>query len=153
MKKSLLIALALLIGCSTFAQDYKQSIGLHIGGSVTANYKTFMSRVNALDVEAGFQFTGGNGIFASAAYEWHWDLNVGVDGLTVFAGPGATASLTFAEGGNSSIGVGVFAIGGIEYTFPSWPIVISLDYKPTLYLVPNVAGGWSNGGLSIRYIF
>jgi hypothetical protein len=28
-----------------------------------------------------------------------------------------------------------------------------VDYKPTLNLIPNVAGGWSNGGLSIRYIF
>ncbi len=149
MKKSLLVALALLIGGSLFAQEYKQAAGIRIGGVVTATYKTFVSQTNALDFEAGIGFGNGMNICASGAYEWTWGLNV--DGLSVYAGPGVTASLFLGEAGG--ISVGILGVAGIEYKIPSVPLVLSVDYKPTLNLIPNVAGGWSNGGLSIRYIF
>ena len=132
-----------------FAQEYKQAAGLRLGGVVTATYKTFINPVNALDFEAGLSFGGGMGICASGAYEWHWDLNY--DGLSVYAGPGITANLFLGEGAGLSLGI--MGVAGIEYKIPSYPIVLSLDYKPTLNLIPNIAGGWSNGGLSIRYIF
>ena len=149
MKKSLLIAIVLLIGGTLSAQSYKQAAGLRLGYGVTATYKTFVSATNALDFEAGISFPSGVGIYASGAYEWHWSLNV--DGLYVYAGPGASLGLTLGE--HSSFGVGIMGVAGIEYTLPSVPLSFAIDYKPTLNLIPDIGGGWNNGGLSIRYTF
>lgn len=149
MKKFALMAIAVLIGTAAFAQNYKDAAGIRLGYGVTGVYKTFVNSTQALDFEAGINFPGGLGLYAAGAYEWHWSLNV--DGLYVYAGPGAALGLYFGE--HSAFNLGIQGVVGIEYKFPSIPLALSIDYKPTLYFLPSVGGGFANGGLGIKYVF
>ncbi len=55
------------------------------------------------------------------------------------------------EDNNFVLGVG--AQLGLEYIFPSFPLQLSLDWKPLFTLVPGTGFGWQSFGLGIRYAF
>ena len=56
-------------------------------------------------------------------------------------------------GGDNDFALGVGAQVGLEYIFPSFPLQISLDWRPVFDIVPSTGFGWQSVGLGIRYAF
>ena len=42
---------------------------------------------------------------------------------------------------------------GLEYNFAGIPLQASLDWRPTLYVIPGVGLGWDGVALGVRYKF
>ena len=73
---------------------------------------------------------------------WRWTHIGFYDGNNAYWGePGITYTV-----------VGIDGILGLEYTFSEVPICLGLDWKPELNLI-GYTGVWSEGALSIRYVF
>jgi hypothetical protein len=72
---------------------------------------------------------------------------MGVQGLQWFAGGGAYVAF---KGDNV---IGAMGVIGIDYTFPSFPINLSVDWKPELNLINNVNFQASALALGVRFVF
>ena len=84
------------------------------------------------------------GIESLAALFEHLDVAV-VVGL---------ASTTDAEGNaKQGLWLGAGAQIGLEYFFDSIPLQLSLDWKPSLLIIPGLGFGWNSIAPGIRYAF
>lgn len=101
------------------------------------------SRPSALGVRVGW---GANALSIGAAYDFQI-APVGPFGF--YAGPSAQVWM----GGDDDFVLGVGAQVGLEYIFPSFPLQISLDWRPVFDLIPSTGFGWQSVGLGIRYAF
>jgi hypothetical protein len=155
MKKNLiLIAFCLCIATIVSAQEYKTGIGIRAGFSSGLTIKYFENHNVALE---GLLTTRWQGFDITGLYEVH-NQAFEVDHLNWYYGGGA--HLGFYNGSNASWGkngtaytvVGIDGILGLEYSFDDIPINIGIDWKPALNLI-GYTGLWSEGGLSVRYIF
>ena len=133
MKKIILFtACALLCAGTAFSQNYKHAIGLRAGGSNAAlTYKQHLNAGNAFEVMAWFGFYEASSFSAAGLYEWtqpvinnDFNLYYGVGGHL-----GAAAN---------KFAIGIDAIVGLEYKIPNAPIAFSLDYKPSVSLLPEL---------------
>lgn len=152
MKKLLVIAAALLISISSFAQNYDKAIGLRIGSGVGITYKQFLNPGQAIEANLGLNelFSNDNlNLVVGANYQFHFDVNV--PGLTLYAGPGASLGLFLGE--HNDFLLSIDGIGGIEYKFNNVPIALSLDWKPQLQLISDVHFRATNFGLGVKYTF
>lgn len=161
------------ISAAGFSQaDYKNAIGVRIAPSAyydffAFSYKTFVSTAGAIEINAGigskrfsyyddglnydhnpFTFS------ASAAYQHHFKIPV--EGLRWFVGGGVTMynSFTAKHSGYRGLGFGFFPTGGIDYKFPSIPLNLSTDYRPTIFFAkPDRQDSFyaTDFGISARY--
>ena len=152
MKKVLILIAALTISASLFAQDYEKAIGIRFGGNASLNYKKFISSSNAVQVDLGLNNLlgdGGMSLLVSGTYLWHWDTQV--QGLSLYAGPGASVGLRLGEA--SGLALSIDGLAGIEYKIASLPIALSLDYRPQINLIPGF-GFYAMGiALGVKYTF
>ena len=136
------------------AQDYKTGLGLRAGSSWGLTVKHFESSKAALEGILAFRWEG---FGATGLYEVH-NKAFEVDHLYWYYGGGA--HIGFYNGDNVSWGtngtvytvIGIDGILGIEYTFREAPINIGIDWKPALNLI-GYYGLWSEGAISVRYVF
>ena len=143
MKK--ICVLTVFVFCSVFtlfAGDNALGVRLGYGGEVS--YQHSLGSYNRLEVDAGWnsKYLGLAGV-----YQWVWDLSALGDGFKWYAGVGAVLGIyedDFALGAAGNI--------GIEYNF-NIPLQISLDYRPTFYLIPGTDFCSTGVGLGIRYRF
>jgi hypothetical protein len=150
MKKIILTALvSLALATSLNAQD--KAIGLRLGGG-TANggeisFQMDMGDANRLEADLGFIGNANySGVALTGIYQWVWDLAPLGDGFKWYAGAGAGLRLF------NGLGLGIHGQIGIEYTFPSIPIQLSLDTRPGWYF--GGVGGFDGGAaLGVRYKF
>ncbi|MEN6618873.1 MAG: hypothetical protein ABFC28_05185 [Rikenellaceae bacterium] len=153
MKKSLLIFVALFISLSAFSQNYSKSIGLRMGSSIGASYKKFLTTKTAFETILDMDIIGRNHekIKGSGYYLYHFDVNV--DGLSLYAGPGASAGV-FVDGDYKNNFVMSFdGMGGIEYKFNNTPIVLACDWTPKFQFITNAGIKSGNFGLTVRFTF
>lgn len=157
--KFTLLALGLLIGGSTYSQDYKTGIGVRFGWDYGITVKHFISGQDALEGVfssrwRGFQFTG--------LYERHTPA-FRTEGLKAYFGGGGHVGTYYGRYyrpyyfrpedryyNDYFVNIGVDGVLGLEYTIPSAPLSFSLDLRPGIdlvYLTPVYIGG----GFSIRY--
>ncbi len=158
MKKLLTFALIMVLAVSFgFAQDEltedikKMDAGLRFSNrpGVTARY--FLSEGNSVEA----LLTTNRGLIVSGLYEFHKPLSIGeIENLSWFFGGGLHAG--FSTWWTASLALGLDAIVGVEYDLEpliSFPITVSLDYKPSF----DILGGWADTffdtALSIRYSF
>ncbi|WNJ17462.1 hypothetical protein [Pontibacter sp. G13] len=153
----LLIAMLAFGTTSASAQNYIAAIGLRTGFGIGVTGKLFIDESTALEAMAevrnrGFGLTG--------MYEIHHDI-LGIDGMQGFYGGGAHLGFTQGtESSNTSFNeqtafiLGVDGIAGIEYTIPSIPINLSLDFKPSFNFLGTKAVPFfiPGGAVSFRYI-
>jgi hypothetical protein len=99
-----------------------------------------MSDVSAVEALVGFDPWSVAGI-----YERFFPTKV--PGLAWYAGGGAYVAFL---GDNA---FGATGIIGLDYTLPSLPINMSVDWKPELNLVNNVNFQASALALSVRFVF
>lgn len=155
MKRGIIILImCVCLSGLAVAQEYNTGIGIRAGISSGLTIKHFKSRKVALE---GLLTTRWSGFDLTGLYEVHGKA-FDVDHLNWYYGGGAHVG--FYNGSNAYWGhdgvsytvVGVDGILGLEYTFGELPINIGIDWKPTLNLV-GYAGLWSEGGISVRYVF
>lgn len=151
MKKITLVLLTLFIGLSAYSQGYKTGFGLRTGTSFGVSIKHFISKPGAVEAILDIDVVSQDEmkIKASGYYEYHFDVNV--DGLSLFAGGGASAGVHIAGLYSKQFLVSFDAIGGVEYKFPNVPIALSADWNPRIQLISNPGFKAPNFGFTIRY--
>lgn len=147
MKKMLLIA-ALMVGFAGFAnaQVDGKAIGLRFGNGAEVSYQHPLGDANRLELDLGLGSWGYGGVYLNGVYQWVWDLSALADGFNWYAGAGAALGL------NNGLGLGVLGQVGIEYSF-NIPIQISLDWRPTIYVIPGFHPGYDAVAFGVKYKF
>jgi hypothetical protein len=140
-----LLACCLVLEQQAFAQTGRMALGIRISTvqatvNNAASFRYFFNDRTAGEALLGFDPWSVGGL-----YERFFPL--GVQGLQWFAGGGAYAAF---KGDNV---IGAMGVIGLDYTFPSVPINLSVDWKPELNLVNNVNFQASAVGLSVRFLF
>lgn len=142
------VVVGLAMVATTFAQD--KGIGLRFTGGydngAEASFQMDMGDANRLEADLGFGSYGGFAL--TGIYHWKWSLEEQLtEGFAWYAGPGAGIRIN-----SNGFGAGIVGQIGIEYTFPSLPIQLSIDSRPGFYFG---AGGYSDwgGALGVRYRF
>lgn len=155
MKRSVMtFIMALSIGTLISAQEYKTGIGIRAGFSSGLTIKHFNKQKAAIE---GILSTRWQGFDITGLYEVH-NQAFNVDHLNWYIGGGAHIGfyngnyVSWGKYGTAYTVVGIDGILGIEYNFSEIPINIGIDWKPVINLV-GYSGIWSEGALSIRYIF
>lgn len=146
MKKFIaIVAAALCFAAVASAQP--KAIGLRIGGAAEISYQHTLGGSNFLEADLGWAFLNGAGVNLGLSYDF---MVAPLGPLNFYVGPSAQATLFLGEA--SSFGLGVGAQIGLEYTF-SFPLQLSLDWRPLFNILPSTGFGWSSIGLGIRYAF
>lgn len=141
------IGILLLSFFQTQAQ-YKHQAGVRLGSIDQAlssgfTYRYFLNEKSAIE---GIVNLKSEAIGLGALYE-RFNPITAVQGLQWFYGAGAYLAF---EGNNN---FGAAGIVGMDYTFPEVPINLSVDWKPELNFIDNVAFRASAVAVSVRFAF
>ena len=142
MKKIFAVVVA-VFAFVALASAQPRALGVRVGWGGEISYQHTLGAENFLEVDAGW---GANSVSIGAAYDFQI-APVGPFGF--YAGPSAQVWM----GGDNDFVLGVGAQVGLEYIFPSFPLQISLDWRPVFDIVPSTGFGWQSVGLGIRYAF
>lgn len=148
-KTFLIAAVLLVISSSISAQNYNTGIGARVGFFNGITVKHFISPSNALEGIVNFRW---GGAIVTGLYEWQQPIP-SAPGLDYFLGVGAHVGFfdSYKWDNEASTIIGADVIVGLEYTFPTAPFTIGLDYKPAF----NIIGDnhiWADGvALSLRF--
>ncbi len=148
-KTFLIAAVLLVISSSISAQNYNTGIGARVGFFNGITVKHFISPSNALEGIVNFRW---GGAIITGLYEWQQPIP-SAPGLDYFLGVGAHVGFfdSYKWDNEASTIIGADVIVGLEYTFPTAPFTIGLDYKPAF----NIIGDnhiWADGvALSLRF--
>lgn len=148
MKKILLAAVLLISALTVNAQDYNWAIGVR-GGGANAGL-TIKENLGANALEFGIDLGWTDYGRLQVLYEWQ--TPVIADGFNLYYGLGGyVGAWNFKE--NAKIGVGAEAVIGLEYKIPSVPIAFSLDYRPSVSVLPEFGFGYSDVGFGVKFCF
>ncbi|MBR4952000.1 MAG: hypothetical protein IKY56_03300 [Alistipes sp.] len=150
MKKFLLAIVAVLCVSAVSAQQYQNSIGLRLGYGAELQYERHFSAENYLEANLGL-YGFGNHFDLNATYNWNlceWDWTPSAGKWFLSAGVGASA---VAAPQYFNVGVAGDVAFGIRF---NKPVTLSLDYRPTIYLLHNAWGsGFYGVALTCTYNF
>jgi hypothetical protein len=149
MKKIVILSAFLLIAMNMVAQDYTRSIGLRIGSSIGASYKEFIRPATAIEGVLDLDILDDEKMKLKLSGFYQFHFNVDVDGLSLYAGPGASAGIYVGD--ESGFMMSVDGIGGVEYKFHNAPIALSFDWNPKVQIINDAGFKPDNFGLTIRY--
>lgn len=126
-------------------QEYSNALGIRLSTSQatinqSVSYRRYLNENTAIEGLLSF-----DPIAFGALYEKVYPL--GAPGLQWFFGGGAYVAFT----GNNVFGA--MGIVGLDYTIPSIPVNLSLDWKPELNFINNVNFQASAVALSVRFVF
>ncbi len=126
----------------------KHEAGVRLGSidqalSTGFTYRYFLNEQSAIE---GILNLRSNAIGVGALYERFNPIQA-VEGLQWFYGAGAYVGF---EGNNN---LGVTGIAGMDYTFKEVPVNLSVDWKPELNIINNVAFRASTVAVSVRFVF
>jgi hypothetical protein len=119
--KKIILTLALVLGCLTFASA-QNALGLKFGNGVDLSYQHGLGGINRLELNLGLSSLNDGNLAVSGLYQWVWNL---AGDFNWYAGAGAGA--VFA----SDFGLNVLGNIGIEYNF-SFPLQLAIDYTPSI---------------------
>ena len=126
-------------------QEYSNALGIRLSTSQatinqSVSYRRYLNENTAIEGLLSF-----DPIAVGVLYEKVYPL--GAPGLQWFFGGGAYVAFT----GNNVFGA--MGIVGLDYTIPSIPVNLSLDWKPELNFINNVNFQASAVALSVRFVF
>lgn len=144
MKKIILSAVVLLSGVfAANAQEglSKNALGLRLGDNdgfgFEVSYQRLLSENNRLELDLGWRNDKYyDAVKIAGTYQWIWNID---GGLNWYAGVGGgLGTWNYSNGPFDDSGAFVFVAGqvGIEYNF-DFPLQVSLDFRPELYLNNN----------------
>jgi len=151
MKKLMMIAVLMVSALAMNAQDYNWAIGVR-GGYENAGItvKKGMGGT-ALDFTGNWHLGSGyTALNVQGLYEWQQNITGGLDW---YYGLGAHVGMWTVDNAGSDLWLGVDAVIGLEFKFPSLPIALSLDYRPGLNILPDVSGGYGDVGFGLKFCF
>ncbi|MDP3452305.1 MAG: hypothetical protein Q8R90_05065 [Bacteroidales bacterium] len=148
MKRGLLLIILMSTGILLCAQNYDSAIGLRLGSGVGASYKQFVRPAAAVEgiLEMDILTPNDMKVKVTGLYQFH--LNVNIDGLSLYAGPGASAGIYVGD--SSGFFMAIDGMAGVEYKFQNSPIVLSFDWNPKIQMIKNAGFKPYNFGLTIR---
>ena len=158
MKKSLISLVCALAFTTSYAQQYRTSLGVRVDWSnldvaySDLSLKHFMGETsNAFEFTLGF---GRSHVWTQIMYERNYPLGHGFEWYWGLGGDIGywDSNSRVDDRENQGIWSGIDSNIGIEYTFSSFPINIALDVGPTFRVYPFVEVG-PLMGLSVRYAF
>ena len=142
--KKIILSLALVLGCLTFANAQQNALGLKWGTYGTdLSYQRFLNNSNRLEFNLGMRTFEFNRFTASALYQWVWNIN---GGFNWYAGGGA--GVAFGE--HIDFGLNILGNIGIEYNF-NFPLQLAFDYTPSLLGITPRFGHTYFGNDGIRF--
>lgn len=167
MKKLLIILALTLSGLLTYQSaqaQYKVALGGRIGPDLGFTIKFNLAEHHVIEGIVGSRlwygkgYVGLGGLSVTALYEYHGNIG-NIDGFRWFVGGGVHTGFWAGNGSHKRyyenrmyVNVGLDAIGGIEYTFPSIPLNLSVDYKPAFDLLHGGYIWWQDSfAISVRY--
>ena len=149
MKKLLAIAVALTAFVAVAAAQ-PRALGVRFGSpsfnpgfGAELSYQHGLGTTNFIEFDLGWSTAGINGTAS-----WDYVIAEFGGGFNFYAGPGANLGLV-----GDYFFVGALAQVGLEYQFGTIPFNVSLDWRPTFYLVPETRFSPSGVALSLRYRF
>jgi hypothetical protein len=159
MKKLLTIICLAVIATFAFhsessAQSYKNAIGGRFGAANGVTFKTTLGGNKMVDIIANFRSNSNYNYFrVTGLYEIYNPIS-NAAGLNWYYGVGGTVgSVKYKPKDQSDLYLGVDGVLGLDYKFADAPINISLDWKPTIGLVPDTDFDASGVGLSLSFTF
>lgn len=144
----------LAIHSESKAQSYDNAIGGRFGAANGVTFKTSLGGNKMVDLIANFRSNSNNSWFrVTGLYEIYNPIN-NAPGLNWYYGfGGSIGSVKYKPTNSSDLYLGVDGVLGLDYKFDNAPINISLDWKPTVALVPSTDFDASGVGLSVRFTF
>ncbi len=142
MKKFIVVIVAAL-AFTVAAAAQPRALGLRGGFGVEISYQHNLGGANFAEFDLGL---GGYGFNLSGVYDFVFHSE---GDFNFYAGPGASVAV-----GNNLFLAGISGQVGAEWNVPiSFPLTISLDWKPTFYIVGLQTFAWDGFALGVRYRF
>ncbi|MBR4774687.1 MAG: hypothetical protein IK008_01135 [Bacteroidales bacterium] len=149
--KKFLVVMAAVLGMAVVASAQPRAIGIRAGYGAELSYQHTLGGENFAELDLGWS---AGAIQGGLAYDF---IIAPLGPVNIYAGPQAFVGLanTTDADGNAKQGLwlGAGAQLGVEYLFDSIPLQLSLDWKPSLLIIPNLGFGWNSIALGIRYLF
>lgn len=140
MKKIILIA-ALMLGFAVAASAQPKAIGLRICNGAEISYQ---HNVGSNFIEADLGLASFKNLAVAATY--NFNIAEFGQGFKFYAGPGVGLGL------GKVLSVGIAGQAGVEYSFASAPVQLSVDVRPYFDFVGVGLVGWYPH-LGVRYNF
>lgn len=155
MKKRLLFVIAALMLCfGANAQGFngkRQAIGIRGGWGAELSYQRYVAPENRFEGTIGVNRFG---FSVEGIYHWMSDINSSAPGeFKWYAGAGIGLGAWSHKDYKTGFSTGVPGQIGIEYSFAKVPLMLSVDYRPGFYFVPEFNFDWSGLALGLRYCF
>ncbi len=147
--KKIILSVLILSGSLPFISAQENTLGLKIGYGIDLSYQRVLTYDNRLEIDlglSGFNFDDPR-LYVSGLYHWVWDLSQLAPGFTWYAGPGAGIGIY-----DDSFSLRALGQVGIEYNF-DFPLQLTLDWTPSLMIIPDVKFGFEGFALGVRYKF
>ncbi len=143
--RKLLLMIALVAGINfvSQAQELGVRFGDVTGGNVALDAIFSTSKFSRIHADVSF---GHGGIGVDALYDFIY-RPLGNDGFYWYLGVGPSVYL------NDPLYFGFSGELGAEYRFSDAPISLSLDWRPTLWVIETTTLHTDRFGFNIRYIF
>lgn len=157
MKKRFLLLVLLMSFYSTLSVEAKgKAIGVRGGNGGEISFQTALGGINRLELDLGLNDWDDNSGYAgfglTGVYQWVWRLDELAPGFKWYLGVGPQLG-SWNNKKYSGFALGVVGQVGLEFNFKI-PLQLSLDYRPSWYVLPNRYGGaWEGAALGIRYRF
>lgn len=129
----------------TWAQDYQTALGLNIGSSLGINFKQFVSKSGAVDLDLGY-LVRRHGISLSGVYQHHISL---VENFKLYVGGGVNVGVSNLDE-KTKVDLGIDPNVGFEYKFKKAPVALAADYRPQINFFSS--SRWGIAALKIRFV-
>jgi hypothetical protein len=143
MKKALLLLSFLSLGYTASAQELGIRVGDVLGNNVAVDALFSLGEFSRVHADLSF---GNDGVGIEALYDFFYrPLGAEAFNWYIGAGPSMRIDDPFYLGFSGEI--------GLDYHFVEVPLSLSLDWRPTFWLIEETdirAGGF---GLNVRYVF
>lgn len=154
MKKTAVLALALLLAGATFAQGGGTGLGVIVGEPTGLSAKFWTGGNTAVDVAAAWS------VYKYTALHVHADLlfhnfsllNVSPGALPAYIGIGGRMKLAGKADEDKDLRLGFRVPLGLEYLFDTVPIGLFIEVAPILDILPGTGFG-INGAVGARWYF
>lgn len=153
MKKRLLfIALFCTMAIGASAQNgYKNAIGVRGLLNIDVSYQRYITAQTRIEGTIGFDYYG----FSMAAmHQWTFELPIDTEGIWQwYVGAGGGIGSWDRQKYDKGFSLGALVQVGVEYTFSNIPLLLSLDYRPGFYFLPEGRFDFRGIAVGVRYCF
>jgi hypothetical protein len=142
MKKLVVLLSFLTIGYTASAQELGIRFGDVLGNTVAVDGLFQIGEFSRVHADLSF----GDGVGIEALYDFLYKP-LGTDGFSWYVGAGPSMLI------DDPFYLGFSGELGLDYHFSAVPISLSLDWRPTFWLIEKTSFRAEGFGLNVRYVF